>query len=140
MASLGANATADETDLEIAFHEVLISSLDPGADDYAERLSELEAQRAELEQRSEALQSGSQPGIEDSQERTDNMPSSHSRSSTSEQATVNGGLNSSNTYNGNSHYGGSQDAQSYTMKRPLSHSAHLDARHPVKAPKPRPFS
>lgn len=45
------DATYDYLADELDFTTVLITSLDPGADDYTERLSELEADKAELERR-----------------------------------------------------------------------------------------
>ena len=49
------NATQNDVEEEIEFHEILIASLDSGADDYAERLSELENNKTELERRLDAL-------------------------------------------------------------------------------------
>lgn len=55
MSSLGPQATLDEIEEEILFQDVLIQSLDPGADDYEERLATLEATKEGLEKRMDAL-------------------------------------------------------------------------------------
>ena len=56
MASLSAYATQDDVEDELEFQDVLISSLDPGDENYFERLAELEAKRGELEARLSAMQ------------------------------------------------------------------------------------
>ena len=58
MASLAPNATQDQIEEELDFTDVLITSLDEGADDYAERLEALETIKFDLEQRLEAIFAG----------------------------------------------------------------------------------
>ena len=58
---LSANATADEIEEELVFIEVMISSLDQGADDYAARLAPLQAQKQILETRLNESGGGSRP-------------------------------------------------------------------------------
>jgi len=55
MANLPPDASQDDIEEELEFIRVLILSLDDGADDHAERLAELESQKAELEGRLEAM-------------------------------------------------------------------------------------
>ena len=57
MSLLPANATHDELAEELDFTEVLIASLDAGADEYSARLEELENTKATLEQRLQAAPS-----------------------------------------------------------------------------------
>lgn len=142
MASLPLNATPDQVEEELDFTDVLISSLDEGADDYAERLAELESTKAELEQRLEVLLSGSSQSqtIQDqSQEQQTGMDSDFERPSwwllppAEEDAT-----DSDSTQNGLSTHGRSFDNISGGMKRPLPDSLRLESQHVSKRPTPEP--
>jgi hypothetical protein len=57
-------ADADDLQEELAFTLILIDSLDPGADDYAAKLENLEQQKADLEQRIEALEAEAPPQMD----------------------------------------------------------------------------
>ena len=61
MSSLPPTASTDEIEEELVFLEVLISTLDAGADDYAERLAPFQAQKEDLERRLAGSQGGSRP-------------------------------------------------------------------------------
>lgn len=61
MTTLGPDATIDDIEDELAFNEVILSTLDVDSDDYSEKLAEVENTKRELEQRLEALQSGLPP-------------------------------------------------------------------------------
>ncbi|KAK3713341.1 hypothetical protein LTR37_008533 [Vermiconidia calcicola] len=129
MASL---ATQDEIEEELEFQEVLISSLDPGADDYAERLAELEAKKTYLGRELEGLQSRSRPqtaeGHSQQQQgwnQMNGMDGSHDQY---------GGPGSS----GYPTFSGSQMLQQNTLKRPLPPSVRSESQHPSKRPTPEP--
>lgn len=61
--SLPADASEDAITEELAFLDVLIESLDPGADDYNSRLAELEDQKAGYENRLEVMNNGSEEDL-----------------------------------------------------------------------------
>ena len=134
LASLLPSATQDEIEEELEFQDVLISSLDPGSDDYAERLTEIEHIKRDLEGRLKRLQSGSRPQTAQSQNHTNGMDGAYDQSSTSWQATLQGRPGSKGTHNSNSPYAGSHGLQTNSMKRSLPPSAY--SLQPSKRPTP----
>ena len=120
MASLPVNATMDEIEEELEFQEVLISSLDPEAADYNERLSDLEAIRTDLERRLNTLRDtapSSQTTQGESQEPSADM---YNRTQTPNYlATVlNRDASGYNAQNGNSGYNGHLPGPPRGLKRP----------------------
>ena len=142
MASLPINATQDEIEEELSFVEVLISSLDPGADDYIQRLAELEGNKSELMIRLEGLESGPPPQPGQSQVPSQNQSVMNNMDGSQDtwwQTALDGQPGNSGMQNGNSPYGASYGVQpNSTMKRPLPQSMYLDSPQPSKRATPEP--
>ena len=156
MSALPPNATSEQIEEELLFLEVLIESLDAGADDYAERLESLDAQKEELEARR-----GSSEG--ESRQQTSYQQQNHMENHMS---TMDGADDSSNafwqtTLNGrpasndglappsfgagpsanNFDFGMNDFQPSYPrnpMKRTLPFSMQSESLHPSKRPTPDP--
>ena len=138
MASLRPNAALDELEEELEFQEVLISSLDPGADDYVERLGELESKKLELESRLDALQRGPGPQTSQSQMDASGMDASQNRNAWW-QTTLDGVPGSHDGQYNNPYTGGASALPlNGGMKRPLPQSLLSEAQHPSKRPTPEP--
>ena len=138
MASLPANATQDQIEEELEFQEILILSLDQGADDYTERLAELEEKKHALERRLDAVQGGFRPQTSQSQSHLGGMDESYDQSNTWWQGMPNGQPGTYGIPNGAPAFPGPFAGQTYGMKRPLPQSLRLDAQHRSKRPTPEP--
>ena len=71
--ALPPNATNEELEEELVFLEVLIASLDDGADDYAEKLATFQGQKEELERRLDGSTGGSRPQTSERQNHTEQI-------------------------------------------------------------------
>ncbi|TKA77742.1 hypothetical protein B0A55_04182 [Friedmanniomyces simplex] len=123
----------DDLEEEFNFTEVLIESLDQGADDYPDKLQDLQAQKTELLKRLDALGGSSRP-------QSQGMDVARDLQNAWWNATMDGrpgnGGDSSRTVSGSS--GGSLSSLSGT-KRPLPNSLSLDTeQQPSKRPTPEP--
>jgi hypothetical protein len=92
MSALPPTASTDEIEEELVFLEVLIASLDAGADDYAERLATFQTQKEDLESR---LAGGSRPQTSEQpqnhmQNHIPDMDGSNDQSNAWWQTTLNG--------------------------------------------------
>lgn len=131
MASLAPFATADEVEEELTFTDILISTLDAGADDYAHKLAQHENTKRTLELRLEALHGGSRP-----QSQAD-MDGSSDQGNTFWQTTMNGRPLSSN---GNKRVTSGSSAPSFNAnKRSFPGGLSLETdQHLFKRPTPDP--
>lgn len=139
MAAVHPNETQDELEEELEFQDVLITSLDPGAFDYSERLAELQAKRSELEDKLNALSSRPQTA-QSSQSHMNGMDGSNDQRHGFQnddwwQATLNGRPSSQNN---NSSFAGSSAMHSGGVKRTLPASLRAGSQHPSKRATPEP--
>jgi SNF2 family DNA or RNA helicase len=125
-------ATRDELEDDILFQNVLIESLDIGADDYQEKLATFEATKKDLERQMAALDtSGPLDGLDGSSDLPQlNTPAYPGRNTytpyLNNQGSPQSAVNQAN-FNGNANI----------MKRPRPHSTFLeDNEHPFKRPTP----
>ena len=133
MDSLSPNATSEEIEDEIIYVEVLISSLDTGADDYTERFAELQEQRHELQERLDALQQRATPN--QNQTHHPNYMQGLDGSHDWWQTTMN---NQPGDRISHSSHGQHLSPQVNALKRPVSHSFGLDSPRPSKRATPDP--
>lgn len=152
MSSLPLNATSDEIEEELVFLEVLISSLDDGADDFADRLAGFQAQRQDLETRLAVAQGDSRPQTsqrsQDHMEHMQTMDGSYDPNNAWWQTTLNG-RPSGNDRQADVQLGAGPSLNSFNMglngyvqpnamKRSLPYSLQPDSLHPSKRPTPEP--
>ncbi|KAK3049310.1 hypothetical protein LTR09_009488 [Extremus antarcticus] len=137
MASHSANASRDDIEEDLEFQAVLIDSLDTGAEDYLEKLAELEDKKADLERRLQEIGGSgqSQTSAGPSQQTpTQNMNNGW-------QQMHDGGLSSNNGFYSSPTYGGQyQQNNPNAMKRTHAQSLQEDQYqyHPSKRPTPEP--
>ncbi|KAM0720425.1 hypothetical protein Q7P37_004561 [Cladosporium fusiforme] len=125
MAGVESYTTADEVEEEILFQQVLIESLDPGADDYSQRLASLEAYKKDLEKRMEALNTSPSFNMGRTDGPSDAPPQPNHQSSLN--SPYDSGLNATSSFS--THASGT--------KRPRPYSAFLSQNeHPSKRPTP----
>ena len=156
MASLPPHATNEDVEEELVFLEVLIASLDDGADDYAEKLATFQGQKEELEKRLDGSTAGSRPHTSERQIHTDQisiMDGSHDRSDAWWQTTLNGRPGSNGSQAANSLGGGPYDFNvnsnsnanfsnpfSYTTFDPTFGMANTNGQPPNPMKRPLPYS
>lgn len=125
-------ATRDDLEDDILFQNVLIESLDAGADDYEEKLAAFEATKKDLERQMAALDTSGPPaGLDGSSDPPQaNTPAQPALNTYSPYPNISGSAQSSMNqanFNGNGN----------SMKRPRTHSAFLaQNEHPSKRPTP----
>lgn len=129
-------ATEDDVLEELDFNEVLIASLDDGADDHVEKLAELENVRHELEKRLEAVQQRSrETGSGQSTEKSaqQDMDGTNEHGGWWQQDGDSQGSGTAFSY------AWPRDSPVNGTKRPFPQSAHLDSVHPAKRRTPEPY-
>lgn len=127
MAAYGQEATLDDIEGELDFMNVLIESLDDGADDFEVKLAEYQNTRTELEQKLAALQTDSRPPTQAEMEQPDAFW----------QTTMNGRPSSSNGTD--RVVSGSSTASHNGSKRAFPFNTSLDTdQHASKRPTPDP--
>jgi SNF2 family DNA or RNA helicase len=129
-------ATRDELEDDILFQNVLIESLDIGADDYQEKLAAFEATKEDLERQMSALDTSRPPaGLDGSSDLPQTCSPAHPGRNTytpylNNQGSAHSTINQTN-FNDN------VNSNSNSMKRPRPHSTFLEQNeHPSKRPTP----
>jgi hypothetical protein len=129
-------ATRDELEDDILFQNVLIESLDIGADDYGEKLAAFEATKKDLERQMAALNTSGPPaGLDASSDLPQANTPTHPGRNTYTPYLNNPG---SAQYTAN-HVNSNVNPNANTMKRPRPHSSFLEQNeHPSKRPTAHP--
>ena len=127
-------ATRDELEDDILFQNVLIESLDDGADDYEEKLATFEATKKDLERQMAALDTSGPPaGLDGSSDPPQANTPTHPGRNTYTPYLNNPGAAQHTTNQANFNV----NANTNIMKRPRPHSAFLEQNeHPSKRPTP----
>jgi SNF2 family DNA or RNA helicase len=127
-------ATRDELEDDILFQNVLIESLDMGADDYEEKLAAFEATKKDLERQTAALNTSGPPaGLDGSSDPPQANTPTHPGHNTYTPYLNNAGSAQHTSNQANIDV----NAITNSMKRPRPHSAFLDQNeHPSKRPTP----
>lgn len=133
--TLPASASQAEIENELDFLDIMIGTLDQGADDYATRLDELEGKKSELEERLEALLQGGSPSQtppDEEELRMGGMDGAQDTAMTGGQMSPSNNMGIGQFYNGLN--GGIQPG----LKRSATDTLRLDSQHPYKRQTPDP--